>query len=52
MNDFGDLFWWCAGLLAGFGLANWFNHSMWRIDSVRRGFAEYDSQTGKWQWKE
>lgn len=24
----------------------------WKDEMIERGFAEYNSQTGKWQWKE
>jgi len=24
---------------------------IWRRDAVKRGFAEYNSQTGAWQWR-
>lgn len=28
------------------------NGCIWRHQSIKRGYAEYNSQTGDWQWKE
>lgn len=47
---------WWLGLSAGYLLGALFNilwsERSWRREAVRRGFAEYDSITGKWKWKE
>lgn len=43
----------CFCLVFIFGmLTGWrATHETWCADSVRRGFAEYNQQTGQWQWK-
>lgn len=30
---------------------NNFQNASWRSDAIEQGFAEYNSVTGKWQWK-
>jgi len=30
----------------------WANQVAWKQDVVKRGYAEYNSTTGAWQWKE
>lgn len=32
----------------GIGIVN----SSWKANTIKRGYAEYNSQTGNWQWKE
>lgn len=48
-----------VGLVVGFMLgalvviAIWcLSGAEWRKDAITRGYGEYNSATGKWQWKE
>ena len=37
-----------CGAFIGSGLAS----SSWRCEAVERGFAEYDTKTAEWAWKD
>jgi len=41
-----------AILAAGFTLGVKSEREIWCKETVERGFAEHDSKTGEWQWKE
>lgn len=40
-----------TGFLFGLFLSAVIDNKMWKDDCIRRGFAEYNSKTGVWQWK-
>jgi hypothetical protein len=40
------------GLIAGSVLSAGVSEMAWRASTVRRGCAEYNRQTGAWQWVE
>lgn len=39
----------CGGVVA---VINGCTSVDWKAEAVERGYAEYDNQTGKWQWIE
>lgn len=44
----------CSGMLCGLiaTVVLGCNDGRWKQDSIKRGYAEYDKQTGAWQWIE
>ena len=40
-----------TGFLIGTIYAKYLFNDTWIKDSVAKGFAEYNSKTGEWQWK-
>lgn len=51
-----ELLCWVAGLMVGSSGGMFFSalivRNNWRADTVKRGLALYDPQTGKWRWRE
>ena len=41
-----------CGLVSGLWFVIGIGISMAKKDAIDRGFAEYDSKTGEWKWKE
>ena len=42
----------CVSFLAGFVAGSLNESQLYRAESVKRGFAEYDTRTGDWVWRE
>ena len=42
----------CLGVLLGVGVGSNINNGIWERAAISKGFAEYNSVTGNWQWKE
>lgn len=40
-----------VGMVVGAILLATLQNSSWKRDSIQRGFTEYNSTTGDWQWK-
>ncbi len=40
------------GFLLGFGIGNALNERRMEKEAIEKGYAEYNQQTGDWQWKE
>ena len=40
------------GFVAGFWLGGFTIASQYREQAIERGYAEHDSQTGEWEWKD
>jgi Na+(H+)/acetate symporter ActP len=40
------------GIGAGVFVGRTINERTWQKTTIKRGYAEYNSQTGAWQWKE
>lgn len=55
-EDLNDFLCVVLGTLIGVAVAMFIsipiNNSNWREAAIKRGYAEYNSQTGNWQWKE
>ena len=39
------------GFIVGAAISATLENRMWKCDAVKRGYAEYNSKTGAWQWK-
>jgi hypothetical protein len=49
---FTAIFFLAVGAIASFGFTRGVVNGTWKIEAVKRGFAEYSRTTGEWQWKE
>ena len=41
-----------AGSIGGCKSGHEIEREAWQKDAIKRGFAEYNTQTGQWQWKQ
>jgi hypothetical protein len=39
-------------LISGYFWGAFFYNIKWKRELIKKGYAEYNSQTGKWQWKD
>lgn len=46
-----ELLVWFSGFLFGTVLTGVLTESAWKSQLIKRGHAEYNQTTGKWQWK-
>jgi hypothetical protein len=46
------IFGFIAGIILGFLLGGVLSQYGWEKQAVEKGFAEYNTKTAKWQWKE